>query len=57
MMNNTNSQYKWPFFVETLNRKFEFYASSNEERSLWLLGFNFAIKKSLKVTQEVKEFL
>lgn len=43
-MNNIDSNYKWPFFVQTLNRKFEFYASSNDERTLWLLGFNCAIK-------------
>ena len=33
--------YKFPFFLHTIDRKFELCASSENERKMWMSGFNY----------------
>ena len=41
---SVDSKFNWPFFVDTKERKFEFYAQSEIERNMWRSGFEYVLK-------------
>ena len=47
-------KFRFPFFVKTLDRTFEFYAATEVERQMWMAGFDYCIK-STKIVQKIIE--
>ena len=42
-------KFNFPFFVKTEDRLFELYASTDEERTLWMAAFVYLIKSTFEV--------
>ena len=47
-------KFAFPFFVKTTERVFEFFAATEEEREMWMAGFDYCIK-STRVVQKIIE--
>ena len=44
-----SKKYNFPFFVRTVDRLFELYASTEKERQLWICAFIYLIKSTAEV--------
>jgi hypothetical protein len=49
LIKNGPSNYKYPFLMVTKDRKFELFAYSNDERMMWIGGFNYVILSTKEV--------
>ena len=54
MMALCSIKFKYPFFVKTTERLFELYASTTEERTMWIAGFNYVIVSTNEVQDIMK---
>ena len=41
VLGNASKNFKLAFYVETTNRTFELYTTSDEERDMWMTAFKF----------------
>ena len=44
-----SKKYNHPFFVKTVDRLFELYASQENERTLWMAALDYLIKSTMEV--------
>lgn len=45
-----SKKFMWPFYVVIKRRRYELYAVSEEDRKMWLLGFDYLVKSTAVVT-------
>jgi UDP-galactopyranose mutase len=50
-----SKKYNFPFFVKTVDRLFELYASEEKERTLWMAAFDYLIKSTNEVQKIITE--
>jgi hypothetical protein len=50
-----SKKYNFPFFVKTVDRLYEFYASQENERRLWMAAFDYLILSTLEVQKIIVE--
>lgn len=44
-----SKKYNYPFFIKTVDRLFELYASQEDERKLWMAAMYYLIKSTAEV--------
>lgn len=44
-----SKKYKYPFFINTVDRMYELYTSQDDERQMWVTCFMYLIKSTKEV--------
>ena len=50
-----SKKYNFPFFVKSVDRMFELYASTKHERFLWMSAFDYLIKSTAEVQKIIRK--